>query len=78
VALVFSAGSLDRIYFQLNVPYEGQIWFWRFGCVLLPLIVFFLVRRVCRELQGTQRHPLRGWWGTVVRRAPDGGYVPED
>jgi ubiquinol-cytochrome c reductase cytochrome b subunit len=78
VGLVFSAGSLDRIYFQLNIPYEGQIWFWRFGCLLLPVIVFFLVRRVCRELQGTQRHPLRGWWGTVVRRAPDGGYVPED
>jgi ubiquinol-cytochrome c reductase cytochrome b subunit len=78
VALVFSAGALDRIYFQLNVPYEGQVWFWRFGSVLLPVVVFFLVRRVCRELQGSDRHPLRGWWGTVVRRTPEGGYRAEE
>ena len=78
VVIVFFAGSVDRIYFELGIPYEGQIWFWRFGCVLLPIVVFFLVRRVCRELQGTERHPLRGWWGTVVRRSPDGGYVPKD
>jgi ubiquinol-cytochrome c reductase cytochrome b subunit len=78
VAFVFTAGSLDRIYFQLNVPYEGQIWFWRFGAFVLPVIVFFIVRRVCRELQATDRHPLRGWWGTVVRRTPDGGYEAEE
>jgi ubiquinol-cytochrome c reductase cytochrome b subunit len=76
VAIVFAAGSLDRIYFRLNVPYEGQVWFWRFGSVLLPVLVFFLVRRVCRELRASpRRHPLRGWWGTVVRRTPEGGYV---
>jgi ubiquinol-cytochrome c reductase cytochrome b subunit len=76
VGLVFSAGALDRIYFRLNIPYEGQIWFWRFGSVLLPVLVFFVTRRVCRDLKAAERHPLRGWWGTVVRRAPSGGYVP--
>jgi ubiquinol-cytochrome c reductase cytochrome b subunit len=77
VGLVFTAGALDRIYFRLNIPYEGQVWFWRFGSVLLPVLVFFVTRRVCRDLKAAERHPLRGWWGTVVRRAPSGGYLPE-
>jgi hypothetical protein len=75
---VFAAGSFDRIYFMLNVPYEGQIWFWRFGVLLLPAIVFFLVRRACRDLKESEAHPLRGWSGTVVRRRADGGYEAED
>jgi ubiquinol-cytochrome c reductase cytochrome b subunit len=78
VAIVFAAGSFDRIYFMLNVPYEGQIWFWRFGVLLLPAIVFFLVRRACRDLKESEGHPLRGWSGTVVRRRADGGYEAED
>jgi ubiquinol-cytochrome c reductase cytochrome b subunit len=77
IATVFASGSIDRIYFLVNVPYEGQIWFWRFGAIVLPVIVFFLVRRACRQLQATERHPLRGWYGTVVRRKPDGGYAAE-
>jgi ubiquinol-cytochrome c reductase cytochrome b subunit len=76
VAIVFVAGSLDQVYFRLNVPYEGQVWFWRFGVFVLPAVVFFLVRRVCRDLRATETHPLRGWSGTVVRRRPDGGYEP--
>src|SRR4051794_1696016 len=77
VTIVFVAGSLDQFYFRLNVPYEGQIWFWRFGVFVLPAIVFFLVRRACRDLKESEAHPLRGWYGTVVRRRPDGGYEPE-
>jgi ubiquinol-cytochrome c reductase cytochrome b subunit len=77
VAIVFAAGSLDRIYFRLNIPYEGQIWFWRFGVFILPAIVFFITRRICRDLKAAESHPLRGWSGTLVRRRPDGGYVPE-
>jgi ubiquinol-cytochrome c reductase cytochrome b subunit len=79
VAIVFSAGALDRIYFRLNIPYEGQVWFWRFGSLLVPLAVFFLTRRVCRDLQREERrHPLRGWYGTVVRRTRGGGYAVKE
>jgi ubiquinol-cytochrome c reductase cytochrome b subunit len=77
VAIVFLAGSLDRIYYMLNVPYEGQVWFWRFAMFVVPAIVFLIVRRVCRDLKDAERHPLRGWYGTVVRRDVDGGYAAD-
>jgi ubiquinol-cytochrome c reductase cytochrome b subunit len=77
VATVFAAGSLDRVYFELNIPYQGQIWFWRFGSILLPILVFFATRRICRQLKASGRHATRGWYGTRVRRTPVGGYVAE-
>jgi ubiquinol-cytochrome c reductase cytochrome b subunit len=78
VAIVFAAGSFDQFYFRLNIPYPGQIWFWRFAMFVVPVLVFFGVRRICRDLKAVEVHPLRGWYGTVVRRAPSGGYLPED
>jgi ubiquinol-cytochrome c reductase cytochrome b subunit len=70
VFAIFFAGSNDRLYYRYFIPYEGQIWFWRFAAFLLPIAVFFLVRRICRELKASGAHPLRGWSGTVVRRPP--------
>jgi ubiquinol-cytochrome c reductase cytochrome b subunit len=75
VLAVFFAGSDDRLYFRYFIPYEGQIWFWRFAAFILPFIVFFVVRRICRELKRSERHPLRGWYGTYVRRTPAGGFA---
>jgi ubiquinol-cytochrome c reductase cytochrome b subunit len=72
VVIVFYAGAVDRIYFEVGIPYEGQIWFWRFGAIIVPLIVYKLVRRVCEELNDA--HPLREWEGEIVRRTPSGGY----
>jgi ubiquinol-cytochrome c reductase cytochrome b subunit len=72
VVIVFYAGAVDRIYFEVGIPYEGQIWFWRFGAIIVPLIVYKLVRRVCEELN--EAHPLRDWEGEIVRRTPSGGY----
>ena len=74
---VFIAGAFDRVYFRLEIPYEGQIWFGRIATFVVPVIVFFVTRRVCRELKRSERHPLRGWYGSVVRRTPSGGYVAE-
>jgi ubiquinol-cytochrome c reductase cytochrome b subunit len=76
VFIVFYAGSVDRVYFELGIPYEGQIWFWRVGALVFPLVVYKITRRVCEELLATQAHPLRGYTGTFVRRRPDGGYEP--
>ncbi|MEA2425862.1 MAG: ubiquinol-cytochrome c reductase cytochrome b subunit [Thermoleophilaceae bacterium] len=74
VVIVFYAGTVDRVYFGLGVPYEGQIWFWRFGALVLPVLVYKLTRRVCEELKASDAHPLRGFSGTAVRRKPGGGY----
>jgi ubiquinol-cytochrome c reductase cytochrome b subunit len=74
VAIVFFIGSFDRIYFLLGIPYEGQIWFWRFGIVLVPVLVYFATRRVTTELALGRARVLRGFYGEAVRRAPGGGF----
>jgi ubiquinol-cytochrome c reductase cytochrome b subunit len=74
VFAVFFAGSADRMFVRFGIPYEAQIWVYRFGIFILPVIVFFVVRRICRELQASEIHPLRGFTGTVVRRTPAGGF----
>jgi ubiquinol-cytochrome c reductase cytochrome b subunit len=75
VFVVFASGAFDRVAFRLWIPYEGQIWFWRFACVLVPMLVFFVTRRVCRELNRSDVHPLRGWYGSRVTRGRDGGFI---
>jgi ubiquinol-cytochrome c reductase cytochrome b subunit len=75
VVAVFALGSLDRVAFALSVPYEGQVWFWRFGAVLLPLVVYAVARRVAAELRRGRAHVLRGWYGQAVERTPSGGFT---
>ena len=55
VVLIFWAGSADRIYVFLNWSYNAQIWVYRVMFFVLPPVVFFVVRRVCRELQAIDR-----------------------
>jgi ubiquinol-cytochrome c reductase cytochrome b subunit len=72
VVIVFAVGSTDRLFFRLHIQYDQQIHFWRIGVWVLPIVVFFATRAVCRSLQRSEVHPLRAWQGEVVRRAPDG------
>jgi ubiquinol-cytochrome c reductase cytochrome b subunit len=74
VAIVFFVGSFDRIYFLVGIPYEGQIWFWRFGILVVPVLVYFVTRRVCTELALARTRVTRGWYGQAVRRTPGGGF----
>jgi hypothetical protein len=66
VAIVFAAGSADRLFFQFGFGYEGAIWFFRAAFVLLPIAVFVLAKRICLLLAREQAHRLRGWHGTGV------------
>jgi len=75
VAIVFAAGSIDRLYFEALISYEAMVWALRFAAIALPFVVYFVVRRICEELRG---HPLRGWTGTVVRRGAAGGFEVEE
>jgi ubiquinol-cytochrome c reductase cytochrome b subunit len=72
VFIIFSIGAADRVFYRLNISYTGMIHFWRAGVWVAPIIVFFLTRSVCRNLQRRQAHPLRTWQGAVVRRGADG------
>jgi quinol---cytochrome-c reductase cytochrome b subunit len=67
VAIVFLAGSQDQVALHFHISYVGLIWFFRIASIVLPFVVFFLVRAVARELQRTGAHPLRGWTGTVAQ-----------
>jgi ubiquinol-cytochrome c reductase cytochrome b subunit len=50
VFLVFMAGSADRVYVFLGLSYSHQIWGYRVAVVAVPILTFFITRRVCREL----------------------------
>jgi ubiquinol-cytochrome c reductase cytochrome b subunit len=59
VALVFLAGASDRVYVTFGLSYVGQIWFYRVAVWVLPALVYVVTRRVCRELQASERIELR-------------------
>jgi ubiquinol-cytochrome c reductase cytochrome b subunit len=51
VAMIFVSGSADRATVFFGLSYSGQIWVYRFAVWIVPVLVFFLVRRICRDLQ---------------------------
>jgi ubiquinol-cytochrome c reductase cytochrome b subunit len=55
VFLIFVAGSADRVTVFFGLDYAAQIWFYRFAVWIVPLLVFFAVRRLCRELQRAEQ-----------------------
>jgi ubiquinol-cytochrome c reductase cytochrome b subunit len=55
VFLIFFAGSADRIYLFLGWSYQEQIWIYRGLVWVLPLVAFFITRKVCRELQAIEQ-----------------------
>jgi ubiquinol-cytochrome c reductase cytochrome b subunit len=74
VAVIFIAGSADRIFVSFDFPYTWELWFFRLTAVVLPVIVLVGVKLVCEELRRSDAHPLRAWTGERVRRAPSGGF----
>ena len=74
VAIVFAAGSADRLFFQFGFGYEGAIWFFRGAFLLAPPLVYWITRRVCLALLRAHAHPLRGFSGAVVVRGEQGGF----
>ncbi|HEX3910110.1 MAG TPA: cytochrome b [Solirubrobacteraceae bacterium] len=76
VAVVFAAGSVDRLFFQFGFGYEGAIWFFRGAFFAVPAIVFLITRRLCVELAREHAHPLRSWRGQVLVRNARGGFEP--
>jgi ubiquinol-cytochrome c reductase cytochrome b subunit len=50
IFLGFMSGSADRVTVWLGLDYVAQIWVYRVLIWVLPVVVFFVVRRTCREL----------------------------
>jgi ubiquinol-cytochrome c reductase cytochrome b subunit len=55
VALVFIAGGVDRSTVFFGLSYSAQIWVFRGLVWVLPILLFFVVRRWCRALQAAER-----------------------
>ncbi len=58
VWLIFVAGSLDQAVVHLQLSYVQQIWIFRVAVFVLPIVVFFVTRAICRDLQRSDLHPL--------------------
>jgi ubiquinol-cytochrome c reductase cytochrome b subunit len=55
VATVFLAGASDRVFVWLGIPYTSEIWFFRGALFVAPVVVFVLTKRLCVELQESER-----------------------
>ena len=51
VAVVFSAGSADRVLVTAGIPYESQVWAYRIAFVVVPPIVGWIAYRAADELR---------------------------
>jgi hypothetical protein len=51
VFLIFVFGAADRIFVLWGISYNTQLFMFRVGIWVVPAILFFVVRRVCRELR---------------------------
>ncbi|MBV9817845.1 MAG: cytochrome bc complex cytochrome b subunit [Solirubrobacterales bacterium] len=51
VFLIFAFGAADRIFVLAGLSYDTQLYIFRIGIWVVPLALFVLVRRVCRQLQ---------------------------
>jgi quinol---cytochrome-c reductase cytochrome b subunit len=77
VAVIFVAGSADRIFLNVGFPYTWQLWVFRVAALVLPIVVFVGTKLVCDELRATEAHPLRGQPGVRVGRTDSGGFTRE-
>ncbi len=77
VALIFLAGSADRIFVSFGIDYEAQVWFFRVAVFVLPALAYVMTKRVCTELRDAEWHPLRPGRSVVVERTAAGGFEPE-
>ena len=55
VFAIFGFGAGDRILVLWGIPYNTQLTIFRIGIWVIPVILFLVVRRICRELQASDR-----------------------
>ncbi|MFL5856365.1 MAG: cytochrome bc complex cytochrome b subunit [Solirubrobacteraceae bacterium] len=55
LAVVFVAGSADRVEVSLGIPYAWQLWILRAALLVAPPLVYVATRRICVELTQRER-----------------------
>jgi membrane protein implicated in regulation of membrane protease activity len=66
---------MDRVYLAFGIPYQGALQVMRILWVVLPVVMALVTVRVCRSLQRSELHPLRGVTARVVTREAGGGFA---
>jgi ubiquinol-cytochrome c reductase cytochrome b subunit len=77
VAMVFFAGSSDRVFVAMHISYESQVHVYQALVFVIPVLAGWIAKKVCEELLRSEAHPLRGPGGGPVRRTPAGGFSEE-
>jgi ubiquinol-cytochrome c reductase cytochrome b subunit len=68
VVMTFVFGTADRIYVSLGIPYETQLWIFRIGIWILPILVGIVVYRFCKALK--EKEEVERGQRDAVRSAP--------
>jgi ubiquinol-cytochrome c reductase cytochrome b subunit len=55
VFLIFVFGAADRLFVLFGLNYDLQLYVFRIGIWVIPLLLFFITRRICRDLQAADR-----------------------
>jgi ubiquinol-cytochrome c reductase cytochrome b subunit len=68
VVMIFMFGSADRVTVFLGISYVAQLWAFRIGVWVVPIVVLLVTRRVCLELQ--EEEQIEREQARAVRSAP--------
>jgi ubiquinol-cytochrome c reductase cytochrome b subunit len=55
VVMVFMAGSADRVLVFLHISYVSQLWFYRIGVWVLPVVLGLVAWRICLGLREVEK-----------------------
>jgi quinol---cytochrome-c reductase cytochrome b subunit len=55
IFLIFVFGAADRLYVLFSLNYDLQLYVFRIGIWVVPFVLFFVTRRICRDLQAADR-----------------------
>ncbi len=55
VFLIFVFGAADRLFVLFGLSYDLQLYIFRIGIWVVPFLLFFITRRICRDLQAADR-----------------------
>jgi quinol---cytochrome-c reductase cytochrome b subunit len=72
-AIPFFAGSMDRMYLQFGIPYEGAVRVMQVLWIVLPVVFGLVTLRACRTLAAGELRPVRGVTARMVGRDGNGG-----
>jgi ubiquinol-cytochrome c reductase cytochrome b subunit len=74
-AVFWIAGGNDIVATKFHLSLNSITWFSRIGWVVLPIIAFYVTRRICIGLQRADVERVQHGYETgVIERSPEGGY----